>query len=460
MKSARQLTSVGLLILIVLASAPAAAQQDDGAANVDDALSNLMNTAPADRMSAREAVEEFGNQAVQPLIDEVQAYEPDGDANYVANCAIALGNLGDTAATNALLDAMDYEDKQVAYQAARALGKIYSQGDAEERVTEVNGALAAVVYRHYPQPMALGAGIALAQVNGLTQRPTAASLEEDLYPAITQWMADNPDQLPPVDDQPWPLLLQTFVDGQQSDRRSRAREVLAGTQPLEATDVIRDILRGRRSDISDERWTELAELLGDITGVKVPQDGSRQERLDAWMAAWKRELKTRTGGRFRDYCWQMLEEKIRAFKRNPNDEMREEVNTYKEILLSQTDSPDQIPDWASETSAELLERPIELKQQVSDALQNIDADTAAYRKIAELSQVRSVANNEQGPPVIRMFAQRLVQMARQEQNEDVLALLSTILTRMSEIPIDLSKEDALQEWLDLAGEKYPELANI
>lgn len=463
MKSARQLISVGLLILVVLASATATAQQGnggDGGASAENALSELMNTAPVNRASARQAVEELGNQAVQPLIEEVQGYQPGGDTNYVANCILALGNLGDTAATNALLEALQYEDQQVAYQAARALGKIYSQQDGGGRTREVNGALAAMVFRHHPRPLALGAAIALAQINGIVENPTRRELEGDLYPAVTDWMGANPDQLPPLEDQSWPLLLHTFTQGQQSGRRSQAREVLAGNKPLPAVEVIVEILRGKRTDIPDDRWTELAGLLEDITGVSFPSDGSREERLTQWRQQWRRNLKTRTGEDFRNYCWRMLEEKITAVKQNPTQETKEAANTYKEILLNQMESPEQIPDWASETASDLLRRPIELKQRVESALNNVNPDTPAYRKIAELTNVRAVAREDEGPPVVRMFAGQLIELARQEENEDVQAMLSTILTTMSGIPVDLSNENALEEWLQMFREKYPEAADI
>ncbi|MEF8788162.1 MAG: HEAT repeat domain-containing protein [Planctomycetota bacterium] len=464
MKSARKLISVGLLVLLVCTAATAIAQQEGGgaggAAEVDTALNELRNTSPTDRAEARQAVQELGNDAVQPLIEEVQGYSPGGDANYVANCIIALGNLGDSAATNALLEALENENQQIAYTAARALGKIHSGSSINDQVREVNGALAATVYREYPHPLALGAAIALSQINGIGQNPTSRNLEGDLYPAVTQWYGQNPDSLPALENQSWPLLLQTAVNAQQQSRRDQATELLVGRKPLEAVNVIFDLLRGERAQVSDERWSELAGMLEDITGVSFPQDGSQQERLDAWTQQWQRNLKTRTGEEFRNYCWRMLDEKITDFKREPTTGTEQEVNTYKEILLSQMDSSDQIPNWASETAADLLREPIEMKQTVQGAMDAIGPDTAAYRKIAELSRVRSVVRKDDGPPVVRMFAPGLVQMARQTENEDVRAMLSTILTLMTGIPVDLSKEGALQEWLQQAAEKYAELQDI
>ena len=362
----------------------------------------------------------------------------------------------DTAATNALLSALEVENGHVVYQAARALGKIYSGNGSNGQKAEVNGALAATVFRYYPRPESLGAAIALAQINGIVDKPTQKRLEENLYPAVTEWVASSPDSLPAPDEQEWPLLLQIFVKSGSSSQRQRARELLAGTKPLGAIDPILELLRGKRSDLSDERWDALAELIGSISGVSMPSDGSREERVSQWRQKWHRTLKTRTGEKFRSYCWRALDESIAAVKREPTEKAKKRVETFQEVLLSQTDAPEQIPEWASETARELLEKPIQMKNQVKQALGDIQPDTAAYQKIASLAQVRSIARKEEGKPVVRMFAEKLITMARQEQNDDVLAMLSTILTQMSGIPCDLSQQKVLDKWLEMFRERYPE----
>ncbi len=463
MKSARKLISVGILILVVCASPTTIAQQEnggEGGSDVQQALNELKNTAPVDRTEAREAVEELGNSAVQPLIEQVKNPGPDTGANYVTNCVIALGNLGDTAATNVLVDALDNSERQVAYTAARALGKIYSGDTSGGQARKVNGALAATMYRHYPRPLSLGAAIALAQINDIGQNPTRRNLEGDLYPAVTQWVAENPDRLPPLADQNWRLLLQTMIISPQAERRNQAAELLVGKKPLQAVEAIVEILRGEHADIPDERWSDLAELLDDITGVSVPPDGNQQERLDNWTQQWQRELKKRTGEEFRNYCWKMLDEKITALRRNPTEEAKKKVETYKDILLSQMDSPDAIPRSASRTATTLLRKPLQLKEKVHNALQKLGPDTPAYQKIGQLAQIRSVTKQDAGPPVVRLFAPQLVELAREVDNADVEAMMSTILTKMSEIPVDLSKQDALQRWLELFRKKYPELADL
>ena len=464
----RRLAGCILLAVLLLATQAGIAQENgsgedaDSANEVQTTLQELRDTPSYERTEKRRDLVQLGQQAVQPLIQEVSRYKQTQDTNYIANCIIALGELGDTAATDVLLQALDSQNKQIVYQAAATLGTLWEgKQNTGDQIKNINAQLLGLFYRSYPDMTALGAAIGLVKINDLDFRPQDMALAGELRNNVENWWKANNQALAPVDAQPWPLLLERVIAGQAS----QARQALVSRKPLEAIENITKQLSRPSSEISQSRWQELGNILTQITGVPFPPNGSqgnRQQIVSRWRQQWFLALRQRTDQQHMTYAWKKLEEKVRRVKMDPSDELTNEIQTYREILLTQMSSPNDIPTDASDEVVRLLEEALQQKEQIGEAMSELTQNTPDYEKIEKLHRIQDAVSEKAGRKVAGQFLGKITELARNEQNQDVLTLLSNIMSRISGIPCDLGSEgvnrqQAIREWADLVRQNRPDL---
>jgi len=464
----RKLAGCILLAALVLSAQAGIAQENgseedaDSANEVQTALQELRDTPSYERAEKRRDLVQLDQQAVQPLMQEVSDYKQIQDSNYITNCIIALGELGDTAATDVLLKALESQNKQIVYQAAVTLGDVWEgKQNTGEQIKNVNAQLLGLFYRNYPDMEALGAAIGLVKINGLNFRPQDMAVSDALRANIEQWWKANNRVLPPVNAQPWPLLLQRVIAGQGDT----ARQTLISRKPLAAIENLTKHLARPEGEISQSQWQDLGGILTQITGVPFPPNGgqgSRQDLIKKWKQNWYLALRQRTDQKHITYAWTKLEEKVRQIKMNPSENLTAQIQTYRDILLTQMRGPDDIPADASDEVVRLLETPLEKKEQIAAAMSELDQSTPDYEKIEKLHRIQDAVGEREGREVAGQFLGDITELARAEQNRDVLTLLSNIMSRISGIPCDLGSEgvdrsQAISEWADLVRQNRPDL---
>jgi hypothetical protein len=147
---------------------------------------------------------------------------------------------------------------------------------------------------------------------------------------------------------------------------------------------------------------------------------------------------------------------------NPSEILTAQIQTYRDILLTQMRGPDDIPADASDEVVRLLETPLEKKEQIAAAMSELDQSTPDYEKIEKLHRIQDAVGEREGREVAGQFLGDITELARAEQNRDVLTLLSNIMSRISGIPCDLGSEgvdrsQAISEWADLVRQNRPDL---
>jgi len=428
---------LGMLLAMVLLFAQSAfAQQGAGTEEVSAKLLELKDTPPFERAEKRKKVLALGAEAAGLLIQEVSKAATEKDKNYIAHCIILLGELKEPKATDVLLKALEVNDKQVAYLAARALGSIWKdKGGVDERCKEINATLLGIFYQTTPEPEAFGAGIALVE-----------------------WVEQAEQSLPPRQDQPWPLLLRTVVRGRTPAIRQEAKNVLVARKPLDAVDSVLELLRRGPTEVSEGVWRSLGELLGEITGVPFPPRAneentlSRQQLVELWKDRWFETLRKRRSEQERRYCWNKLEEHILRMYMTPSDETAREIQNYRRVLLALLDGPGDIPEDASKEALELLEKPLEVKEKIRELLVAAKKASEPEQKMRELYDIKKAVAEDIGKEVGAEFLEEFTALARVETNSENLALLADIITRVSGVPCDLSQDTdvernrAIDEW--------------
>jgi len=451
---------LGMLLAMVLLFAQSAfAQQGAGTEEVSAKLLELKDTPPFERAEKRKKVLALGAEAAGLLIQEVSKAATEKDKNYIAHCIILLGELKEPKATDVLLKALEVNDKQVAYLAARALGTIWKdKGGVDERCKEINATLLGIFYQTTPEPEAFGAGIALVDINGIPLAPQDVVDAQKLLEGIDEWVEQAEQSLPPRQDQPWPLLLRTVVRGRTPAIRQEAKNVLVARKPLDAVDSVLELLRRGPTEVSEGVWRSLGELLGEITGVPFPPRAneentlSRQQLVELWKDRWFETLRKRRSEQERRYCWNKLEEHILRMYMTPSDETAREIQNYRRVLLALLDGPGDIPEDASKEALELLEKPLEVKEKIRELLVAAKKASEPEQKMRELYDIKKAVAEDIGKEVGAEFLEEFTALARVETNSENLALLADIITRVSGVPCDLSQDTdvernrAIDEW--------------
>jgi len=451
---------LGMLLAMVLLFAQSAfAQQGAGAEEVSAKLLELKDSPPSERAEKRKEVLALGAEAAGLLIQEVSRAATEKDKNYIAHCIVLLGELKEPGASEVLLKALEVNDKQVAYLAARALGSIWKdKGGVDERSKQINAALLSIFYQKAPGPEAFGPGIALVDINGIPLAPQDVVDAQKLLEGIDEWMDQAEQSLPPRQDQPWPLLLRTVVKGRTPAIRQEARNVLVARKPLDAVDSVLELLRREATEVSEGVWGSLGELLGDITGVPFPPGASegnassRQQLVELWKERWFETLRKRRSEQERRYCWSKLEEHVLRMYMTPSDETAREIQNYRRVLLAQLDGPGDIPEDASKGARQLLEKPLEVKEKIGKLLVAAKKASEPEQRMTELYDIKKAVAEDIGKEVGAEFLEEFTALARRETNSENLTLLADIMTRVSGIPCDLSQDTdvernrAIDEW--------------
>lgn len=457
-----------MLTALFLGAGTGVAQQagteEEATSEAETALNNLRNSRPFRRQDARRELVSVGQPAVQPLIDEVSGYKTIGDQNYVVNCIIALGDLGDPAATDVLLQTLQSHNEHISYQSGVALGKIWEEQQSSSRIAEVNAELLGVFYQSYPDMKGMGAAIGLSRINGFSFRPQDLSMDTDLRTRMEQWWTTGQADLPPLDAQPWPLLLRRVIVNQNN----QARQQLISRKPLEAVDRIVRHLARPGSEVPQNVWQNLGNVLAQITGVEFPpsdagQGAGRKEQVARWAQKWAVKLRQTTDKEHINYVWRKLEEKVQQLKMEPTDQLTGEIQGYREILLTQMASPDDIPPDASREVTRLLAEPLEVKQDIADSVAQLQQSVPDWQKLELLQDIKDSLTEPGGTEVAGQFIGRITALARKEKNKNVLALLGDVMSRISGIPCDLTSEtvdrsQAMKDWLDKLQQNRPDLS--
>jgi len=123
--------------------------------------------------------------------------------------------------------------------------------------------------------------------------------------------------------------------------------------------------------------------------------------------------------------------------------------------------PDDIPDEATESAVKLLEEPLAVKKSLRESLDAAKKATEAFEKVGEFSEIQDLVAEAPGREVGQQFLMEFTRLARTETNRDVLTLLANILTRLSDVPCDLSQPSdeqrnrAIDQWQRILKETHP-----
>jgi len=447
---------------------------EGGADAVEQALSDLKATEPYRRSDKRRELVKLGVAAVPRLVGEVNRFRQETDHNYIANCALALGEIAGVggperrAATAALIPALRAPSAEIRYAAAVGLGGLWDGAGQQdvETLRAVNAALVAALFEASVDAEVYGPGPALFEINdigvpdsGGVSRPTSLAPTE-LRDQVAAWAATHPEALPPLEQQPWQLLVARITRSADPAVRAEARALLVRVKPLEAVEML---LRYLGSDeLAGPLWSELGDILTELTGVEFPPQGSGGERraaVELWTQRWDEQLKTRRDEAHRAYSWERFERAVARASSAPGVEALERVEQLREILICQFDSLESVPEDASPSARELVEEVLSAKQQFIEALAGLEQASTYGQKLTYVKKLEEVAEGEGGNTIVRQFLDKLTAIMRVEDSDQILNRLARLLTPATGVPLLFDSQFTLRErnnaidmWLQMVRE--------
>ncbi len=440
---------------------------------VREALLELKRAKPYKRSGQVERIVEFGKAAVPGLVGELRAFQQQADTSYVANCILALGELKGLGtadrktAMGVLIPALHAQFPQIRYAAALALKQIWTAGEGRdlEALRAVNAALAGSLFDMSVSSESYGPGLALFEINNVDRvtpkaggpaiRPASLTPEE-LRDQVESWVAENPDLLPPLDQQPWQLLLATVGRNPDPAARQEARGILVRKRPLLAVDTIARYLRSGTLDAA--LWRDLADVLAGITGQEFPRTLPPEPGVvvSRWMQEWEEHLKGRRDEAHRRYSWQRFERAVALARNEPTGARFEEVRHLREILLHQFDALADMPEDASPRARELIEGMLGAKANCVEAVKGLQGDPSDHQKRVYIGRMEQVADSEGGKAIARQFLGELVALARKEESQQILNQVARLLTSITDVPLQLPAEltpaargKVIEDWLGM-----------
>jgi len=458
---------VALLLVLSLTCATALAQagaaaRPQTAGNLLQAVREAANFERSDpRQKLVDAIQQAqgapANQMLQEVLSEVQNRHQTDDANFVGHCIIALGEVGDKAATDTLLEALQDQNLEVAYQGAVALGKIWEgEGLRSPEAVQVNVALLARFYSPLPDLFIYGPGGAVCRINNIMERQRVGQrTAEQLRSDVDTWLVANASGLPSPGNWPWQLLLRRVLVGQDAAERQQAVQALLQKRALGPVEPILEVIA--RGETPEQRRDTLADLLGQITGVVYPPSGqsadSAQEAVEAWRQKWIQSLKTQTTQKHVDYAWNELENALRRYEQGPSDASAERVADLRSVLVCQLPGPGAIPSQASPDARKLMTEPLKSKKAVASALKVLQRpDVTDFEEATALESIDREMAKEHGAVVGEQFLQPLARLAATETNTMFSTRLGNILWAISGVPLQLddpsaeTRAEQLREW--------------
>jgi len=430
-------------------------------------LRELKETEPYQRSDKRAQLVKIGPAAVEPLADVLKAFRQEQDANFITHCALALGEIQAVdraqrrAATDALMVALRAPSSQVQYGAAVALQGLWSEDAASdmEALRVVNAALAASLLEAQPSPSAYGPGLALLRINspGNSSSVTLTSLTpEELRDEAEAWVADHPDLLPPLADQPWELLLAKVRRDTDPEGRQQAKAILVREKPLAAVDTLARYLKSGK--LSTQLWADMADVLTGITGRQFPRTPPAENPgalVDQWMKDQEEYLKGQKGDAYRRYSWQRFERAVARANEDPTQENLQQVERLRTILLHQLDAPADFPQGASVMATGLIEKMLAAKAVFAQALKDLQQATASEQQIVYIGKMQQVTDGEGGKAISRQFLDAVVACTRKQERPLILASLARLLTTITGVPLlfgqDVTAKDVnniIDQWLE------------
>ncbi len=407
------------------------------------------------RRIAEEAEIEEARAELVNIIEHHFDYE---DTHFVVSCIIALAHLGPEAAeedsVNALIMAMKESDaSQIRYSAARALGYLLKERGSEntDMIRETNTALLSyseesVGAERYAPSLALfriNEDIDFSEGERMPDR-WAQSLEpEELAERVYEKLLENQDRLLDLENQPWPLLVSSYLHAPESDRGREARDLLGDKEPLEAVDFLFN--RMQRTSPQEAEWEAMAELLNDLTGVDIDQAQAEaaddiSDFMANWRSSWHETLRERIDERHRNYAWNALEQAIQAARFQAYPEDFELLQDLQMVILNQHESANQIPAFASETSRELMEEQLSIKEDFKNTKEDLTEPRDPDARRIESRHLLNLVRDPTGEKIGFLYLDELLEIAREEENSKVLSDLSRVLSTIGGVNIVLEED--------------------
>jgi len=468
---------IGFFLLLHLLTATTLAQvlRARGAAprTVPEAIQALRDAADHEKAAERVALVDAinaalptqGPQILDPIIKAVQNRHGTDDPVFVVNCILTLGEVKARQASDTLVSVLSDTNMQYAYEAAVALGRIWQGAASAPEVTRVNAALLALAYSDLPPAVVYGPAVALININGLpVAEPTRMSSDE-LLAELDKWVMSGPSALPPVDQLPWQVLVRLVVAGDDTTRTA-AVGALRQQRELGAVDPI---LKHLSTGASGPAAQQMAQILGELTGVPYPADAASgatpQERADNWRGQWLTVLKTKTDQKSVNYAWQAMERALRFYAVSPDEATAKRISEYRNTLLYQLQGPEAIPAGASPEARTLLSDALRVKAEMSEAIATLEKPPVEgdFERGQALNAMERLMNQPSGVTVARQFLSRLIAVTRAEPSGMFAARLGNTLWRISAVPLQLdgptleARQQQVDDWLDTVRRTRPQL---
>jgi hypothetical protein len=434
-------------------------------------LADLKAAADFERAAKRTAVVKAvedpavpaGQALRQALVAQAATWRRTDDRNFVGHCFIALGELRAQEATSVLLEALESPVPVDVYLASQALGRIWAGKDAtSDQARQVILGLLVSLYSMEAGPASYGPGVAVGLVTGLaTAEQLHDARPEEILAQADAWVDANPAVLPPVAQRPWQMLLRAALTGSAA-ARTEAVQAMRQQRNLAPVESLLEAQAG--SAVPAGAKQELAELLGELTGIAFPPQGVEDDpkrQVAAWHDAWHAALATRQDQRLTDYVWQEIERSLRRYHVKPSDVLSGHLAGLRSAVIRRANGPGDIPAEASSGAVRLTQAPLAAKEAMAGALGVLGDESATdFDKVDALGVLQEQVNQPYGPEVGQLFVRELAHAAYREANHMFQIDLGFVLGQITGIPLDLSepaapakRKEKLAEWARTIAEK-------
>jgi hypothetical protein len=438
--------------------------------SVPDAIKALQDAKEYDRSGARmdlvDAIQAVigaqGAQVVEPVSAIVQNRYTAKDMDFVVNCILVLGDVKSKESTNLLISVLSDTNMEYAYQAAVALGDIWSGAPAgTAELPAVNAALLALADSDLPPAIVYGPGLAVIKINKLPVADPTKLSGDELLAQLDAWaLSAPPDLLPAMDQRPWQVLLRLALGGSDPAVQAlKAKRELGVVEP-----ILSRLAAGKAGNAAPQ----LTQLMGELSGVPYPPagaaaDATPKQLTDAWRKLWLNALKTKTDDKSVQCSWQALENALRFYTVAPDEATADKIAGYYGALLYQLPGPAGIPAGASPEARKLLAGTLAIKEQMAKAVATMEAPPTDFDKGDAVRKLDQLSGEPSGVTIARQFLPRIVAVARKEPNLKLASQLGDVLWRVAAWPLTLNgatvqdREKQIDSWLGDVRKTKPEL---
>ncbi len=470
MRPLRPAAAIALVVVLAGLLSPAHAQMlrriEELPEDIPTALAQLEASSPSERGMhrsalvevARQAVQDQGEQALEPIIAAVENRRRVSDPKLVLNYIIALGELKTRRATDVLLAVLSEPNLELAFQAAKSLGHIWEGAEPSAALRQVNAALLAILYSGYPEVVVRTAGTALMQINKTAVGEAGLLDAAEMRSAFDKWVASAPDALPPLSEMPWQVICRMALHTSDAATRQSAVEILLRRRWLGPVAAIAEALAA--GGLTGRQSQTLGRALGELTGVPYPPNdagsaNTPSEVVAEWQKQWLAELRTKSEQRFVDYAWQQFEITLANYMVAPSDATAEQVTCYRGVLLYQLSGRGDMPAYATSKAKSLLTDALAAKKSMSEAIAVLNDPPDEFARGEALNTIEEVVAERYGPEVGKQFFAALVTHAQNEKNVGYARRLGNILWRVAGVPLTLEaprlaeRQEQINTWLSI-----------